>query len=340
MELSKKYFNHRKWHEVPVPDTIFIETVMGCNLRCEMCLVPQLKLLMNRKTTTMMSLETFCRILGEIADKPRKLHLNIMGEPLLNKSISEFVALSKKAGHNVSLTTNGTLMNDVIARKLLIAGIDGVTFSIDGYEAKTYESIRIGANYEKVRSNVEQFSRLRNDLNKNATVQIHCILSDLTKSEITSMHNYWKKSVDIVNIIPLDDWGGRHVLPNRFGLRNWIDRASDNARYPCDLLWTTMSISAEGFVVYCTHDYKFQSNLPNVNEKPLRQIWEDNVSQERRKHVEETIDKDPCLHCDAWKTRQPYFRQFPLVQTVFNLMPPRYSLRAKKHIKSIIRRFT
>ncbi len=170
MELNKKYFNHRKWHCNEIPDSIRIETVIGCNLRCEMCPVPQSKLLMNGRTTTMMSSETFCKILSEIADKPRKLHLNQMGEPLLNKSISEFVALSKKAGHIVSFTTNGSLMNDDIARKLLMAGIDHVTFSIDGYEAQTYENIRIGANYEKIRSNVEQFSRLRDDLNKNTTI--------------------------------------------------------------------------------------------------------------------------------------------------------------------------
>lgn len=141
---------------------------MGCNLRCEMCPVPQSKLLMNGRQTTVMSMTTFCKILDAIADKPRRLHLNQMGEPLLNKSISEFVGISKKAGHIVSLTTNVSLMNNDIARKLLLAGIDHVTFSIDGYEAKTYESIRIGANYEKVRSNVEEFSRKERSERKSA----------------------------------------------------------------------------------------------------------------------------------------------------------------------------
>ena len=75
MELNKKYFNQRKWHSNELPDIIAIESVMGCNLRCEMCPVPQSKLLMNGRTTTTMSLETYSRILDEISDKPRSIGL-------------------------------------------------------------------------------------------------------------------------------------------------------------------------------------------------------------------------------------------------------------------------
>jgi MoaA/NifB/PqqE/SkfB family radical SAM enzyme len=333
MELNKKYFNNRRWDFDELPDLVMIETVIGCNLRCEMCPVPNSKLLMNGRTTTTMKLETFHRILEEIADKPRRLHLNQMGEPLLNKTIFEFVTLAKKSGHIVSLTTNGTLMNEDIARKLLIAGVDHITFSVDGYEARTYESIRIGANYEEVRSNIEQFCRLRKDLNKNTSVQIDCILSDLTRSEIASMQNYWLNKVDCINAINLDDWAGKHILPSKFGVRNWVESASGKSRYPCDLLWTTIAISAEGFVMYCCHDYKLLSNLPNVNEKSLKQIWKDRVSEERKKHCEERIDKDPCVLCDAWKTRQPYFCQPSLVHIVANVILKKIRWIANKYIQ-------
>ena len=92
-----------------------------------------------------MTTDVFRGILDDVSEKPRLLHLNLMGEPLLNQEISEFVVLSKKAGHHVTLTTNGTLMNERISRNLLMAGVDHVTFSIDGIEARTYETIRIGA---------------------------------------------------------------------------------------------------------------------------------------------------------------------------------------------------
>jgi radical SAM protein with 4Fe4S-binding SPASM domain len=270
------------------------------------------------------------KILDEISDKPHRLHLNQMGEPLLNKYIDQFVALGKKSGHIVSFTTNGTLLNEEVARKLLVAGIDHLTFSIDGFEAKTYENIRLGADYEKVRLNVEQFCRLRNELNQKTFIQIDCILSDLTRSEIPSMQNYWQGKVDKVNTISLDNWAGKYTLPGKFGVPNWIARTSDGKRYPCDLLWTTMAISAEGNAMFCCHDYKLESKLPNVNNQPLRQIWSDCISEERRKHVEGVINSSPCLNCDAWKTRQPYFRQPAFGKTIINIVVNKFNWGRKK----------
>jgi radical SAM protein with 4Fe4S-binding SPASM domain len=261
-----------------------------------------------------------------------------MGEPLLNKNICEFVALLKNKGHTVFFVTNGTLMNQYLAKGLLIAGIDQVTFSIDGYNASTYENIRIGANYDKVRQNVEAFCFLKRSLNKPTTVQINCISSDITRSEIPAMQDYWSGKVDCFNPIPLDDWAGKLELPGKFGLRNWVPRRLGHSRYPCDLLWTTMAISAEGYVMYCCHDYKLLSDLPNVNEQPLGMIWKTKVSEERRNHVENRIDREPCMDCDAWKTRSPYLYQIPSsFKNVISLIPVKHKAAIKRVFMSLIR---
>ncbi|MBF0501987.1 MAG: radical SAM protein [Candidatus Riflebacteria bacterium] len=337
MELTQKYFNQRKYAFNDLPDCIYIEAVMGCNLRCEMCPVPNSKMEMSGRNVSVMSMDTFKKVLDEVSDRPRKLHLNQMGEPLLNNNICEFVALAKKKNHRVSFTTNGTLMKPDIAKELLIAGIDQVTFSIDGFEAKTYESIRIGAKYEEVRSNIEEFCRLKKSLNKPTIAQIDCIISELTKNEISLMQEYWKGKVDWVVPIPLDDWAGKHPLPGKFGIRNWISRTSDNIRYPCDLLWTTLAVSAEGKVMYCCHDYKLGSNLPSIHNKSLKRIWEEDVLIERKKHVEGRIDKNPCLNCDAWKTRQPYISEPPItIRDIINAIPEKY----RKALKRIWKRMT
>jgi len=312
-------FNRREWVLRDLPDLIMIESVMGCNLRCGMCPVPQSKTTMNGRAHAVMSPETFRRVLDGISDRPHSIFLNQMGEPLLNKSICEFVALAKAAGHTVAITTNGTLMREDVARGLLSAGIDHVTFSVDGFTAKTYESIRVGADYERVRANIEMFCRLRDDLNKATYIQIDCILSDLTKSEIPLMKSYWKSKVDCFRVIPLDDWSGKLELPKMFGLRNWAAKVSGGGRYPCDLLWTTMAISAEGCVMYCCHDYKLTSGLENVNEMPLKEIWARGLSEERRKHAQGLIDKEPCLHCVAWKTRQPAFSQLHILANLLSV---------------------
>ena len=293
-----------------------IETVMGCNLRCEMCPVPQSKLLMNGRKTTFMSLSTYTNILNEIADEPRNIHLNQMGEPLLNKNICEFVGLAKKDGHSVSLTTNGTLMNEFFALKLLENDIDSVTFSLDGFQASTYEKIRRGAVYDEVRKNIELFCEHKQKLNKKTKICIDCIESDLTRGEIQDMKKYWRNKVDTINILRLDNWAGKYKLPAQFGKRNPSLYNKKTKRYPCNLLWNTIAISAEGNAMYCCHDYCLLSNLPNVNELSLKNIWAEFISVERNKHVENKITSEHCLHCDAWKTRSSPNRLNALVDTL------------------------
>lgn len=320
MDAVQRYFNKRQWQFDELPDLVMVETVLGCNLRCDMCPVPHAKSSMNGRSPAFMSMQTFEAILAGITDKPRALHLNQLGEPLLHKQIVEFVRLAKEQGHRVSLTTNGTLMDEEIARRLLLAGIDQVTFSIDGFHAATYEGIRVGADYQRVRGNAERFCSLKKELGLKTVVQIDCIESELTRNEIPLMQEYWRDKVDRLTVIPLDDWAGKHELPARFGLRNWVSRATGSSRYPCDLLWTTVSVSAEGKVMYCCHDYQLLSGLPGVNEVPLREIWRECLSLERRKHVTGSIDRAPCLQCDAWKTRQSYFKEASLVRTTADLL--------------------
>lgn len=320
MNAVQRYFNKRQWRFAELPDQLIIETVLGCNLRCGMCPVPEWKSLMDGRSPVQMSLETFKALLAGIADKPRNLHLNQLGEPLLNRHLAEFVKLAKEQGHFVSFTTNGTLMDEEAARKLLAASVDHVIFSVDGFHPATYEGIRIGADYERVRGNVERFYNLKRELHPETVVQIDCIVSELTKGEIPLMQEYWQDKVDCFNTIPLDDWAGKHELPRRFGLRNWVSRQTGSGRYPCDLLWTTMSVSAEGRGMYCCHDYRLESNLPNVTEVPLPEIWRSFISKEREKHVKGRIDNAPCSTCEAWKTRPPCFESESRARAVADLL--------------------
>lgn len=57
------------------------------------------------------------------------------GEPLLRKNIFNIVQRCKEAGLSVGLSTNGTLINENIAKKIKMNGIDYVGISIDGKES-------------------------------------------------------------------------------------------------------------------------------------------------------------------------------------------------------------
>lgn len=306
MKFEESQFNKRSAHFNKLPEIIFIETVFGCNLNCEMCPVP--KDIMSRKKT-LMSFFTFTKIIDQISDKKRYLGLTQLGEPLLNKNISDFIRYAKKYGHFTHLTTNATLLDRDISADLLEAGLDSITFSVDGADKKTYEKIRIGATFEETVGNINFFCNLNKKTKRNCKTQVDCIVSDLTEKSKKDITIFWDDIVP-VNFIPLDNWTNQIELPDYFGKKR-VPNDMSMVRYPCRLLWTVLSISAEGKVMYCCHDYYHKSGLPSIHDKPLIDIWNNEIANEREKHAQDRVDTEPCKSCIAWQTMPKYYFSFP-----------------------------
>lgn len=285
-----------------LPPVIFVELAMACNLGCRMCPVPRNTDHMDGRKRSVMAPRTFQRILDAIADAPRTLWLNQLGEPLLNKHLVAFVRSAKAAGHHVGFTTNGTLLDEVKSTALLDAGLDHIVFSVDGATRETFERIRIGAEFEVVEANIRRFSALAAERGGTCRVQVDMIVSDLTEHEISAFMQRWE-GVAIPTLIPLDDWAGQLPLDDAFGKARTPKDA--RARYPCNLLWTSSNISAEGNVIFCCHDYSKRSGLPNVLDRDYAEIWRTEVAAERQRHLDGEYRSPPCADCHAWKTRQP-----------------------------------
>lgn len=321
------FFNKREWNFNTLPNEILIETVMGCNLRCPMCPVPSSRELMNNRKPCHMQPEVYKKIIDQISELPRFISLYQMGEPLLNKHIFDYIIMAKSKGHQVSLTSNGTLLNDMKSKKLIDSKLDKITFSVDGFKPETYEKIRVGAKYERVCKNIEYLYRMKKKKKSRMIIQIDCIDSDLTHKEIPDMIKFWKSRCDIFNIIPLDNWADQLKLPDDMGQKKWDKSVIKSERHPCDLLWNTLAISAEGNVMYCCHDFKLKSNLPSIMNMPLKNIWSELISKERKKHVNQSIDSQPCLTCDAWKSRA---EKSNFSQMIKRFIPLYYQTKLKK----------
>lgn len=64
------------------------------------------------------------------------------GEPLLRKDIFDIASYGTGKGLRMVLATNGTLVTDRIARRMLDSGIKRVSVSIDGMDAASHDSFR------------------------------------------------------------------------------------------------------------------------------------------------------------------------------------------------------
>jgi len=75
------------------------------------------------------------------------------GEPLLRQELFEVIEIIYKSGIKIYLISNGMLLDENIARRLAKFDVN-LMISIDGADKESYEKIRRGASFEKLKESV------------------------------------------------------------------------------------------------------------------------------------------------------------------------------------------
>ncbi len=83
-----------------------------------------------------------------------RLHLQGLGEPLLNPHFSEMVSYAASKGVEVTASSNLMLVDRERALEIVESGLQCLHVSVDGASAPIYESIRKGASFSKLVGNV------------------------------------------------------------------------------------------------------------------------------------------------------------------------------------------
>lgn len=122
----------------PKPSVMYLEMTYCCTCRCGFCERWKVgpKLAKNELTTAQWK---------RFLTQARRLGVKNIGftggEPLLKKDIFQIARFAKKLGFNITLATNGTLVNQKNAKKIA-AIFDSVAISMDGTNAQTHDAIR------------------------------------------------------------------------------------------------------------------------------------------------------------------------------------------------------
>jgi heme b synthase len=82
------------------------------------------------------------KLLDDIAAFSKPVIILTGGEPLLRADIYDIAAYGNKIGLRMALATNGTLVTEEIAGKMIEAGIQRVSISIDGMDAQSHDVFR------------------------------------------------------------------------------------------------------------------------------------------------------------------------------------------------------
>ena len=114
------------------------ELTRSCNLACVHCRASAERGPYSGELSTK---ECF-RIMDEIAPVGKPVLILTGGEPLLRTDIFELARYGSDKGFRVVMATNGTLITEETIRKMKASGIQRISVSLDGPNAKTHDSFR------------------------------------------------------------------------------------------------------------------------------------------------------------------------------------------------------
>ncbi len=120
------------------PGMIAWEVTRSCNLNCVHCRAASSCGPYQGELETAQCL----RLIDDIALSARPVIILTGGEPLLRPDIFEIASYGTKKGLRMVMATNGTMVNDQIAKQMIGSGIQRVSISIDGKNAQSHDAFR------------------------------------------------------------------------------------------------------------------------------------------------------------------------------------------------------
>ena len=144
------------------PIQIDFELNYSCNFTCAMCSWSA-ENKSNKGKNTWLDFNIFKSVVSEGVKKGLKaVRLNHINEPLIRKDIIKFIEFAKQAGVlDIYLSTNGALLTKDISEKLINSGLTRLQISLDAHTSKTFNVIRQGGDFEKIKKNVIDFVELK-----------------------------------------------------------------------------------------------------------------------------------------------------------------------------------
>ena len=281
-----------------MPLRLWVEPTSICNLRCVMCPNKDLK----KEDKGFMDMGLFRKIIDEAAPWVYDVHLLHRGESLLHP---EFFVMARYASENhvrTKLHTNGTLLDEDKSRQMIESGIDQLSFSFDGYDKETYESIRVNGDFDLTVKNIQRFLEIKKELKSKKPYTI-LELINFPDSEINSDAEKQKAFRDNFRGLPLDK-----LVVKEF--HNWAGEVETKHKRktfsPCTFLWNALVIFWDGAVLPCSQDFFGYYILGNVNDSSLTEIWNNDMMVHlRKKHLKRNIEEfDTCRECDrVWREK-------------------------------------
>ena len=257
------------------PQLVDLELASVCNLKCPMCytISPEFRKKVNTK---LMDFELFKKVIDEIGGKVPALRLSLRGEATLHKQFIECIAYAKQSGiKEVSTLTHGGKLTPEFFKKMVDAGIDWVTISIDGV-GETYEKIRGPIKFNEILEIVKNIKKYKDDHGLHRPViKIQGIWPAIQENP-EKYYDTFAPYSDLVAFNPLIDYLSKDddII--------YVDE------FTCPQQYQRLVIGADGLVMKCSNDEENQEVIGDVNLETVHQVWHgEEMNKVRAMHLKE-----------------------------------------------------
>lgn len=300
------------------PWFVSIEPSSVCNLSCPQCPVGEGDISREKK---FLDMEEYKKILAEIAPATALLSLYFQGEPLLHKQFPEFVSLASAKGIFTQTSTNGQLLSPDVCREIVLAGLDRMIVSVDGFDQESYETYRKGGNLEQVEEGIRNLVNIRKEYGrKNPRIVLQFLVFRHNRDQVPEVKrkaknlgadSVWIKSVQIEYPETADQWipdtqdynryertvsAGSNPKGNKAESEKW--KLKGRQRNRCKRLWQTTVICSDGLVVPCCFDKRAIYSAGRTTDNSLAEIWKSKSYRDFRKRVlNDRKSISICMNC-------------------------------------------
>ncbi|NQV04312.1 MAG: radical SAM protein [Candidatus Omnitrophica bacterium] len=293
------------------PIMCVLSFVYVCNAHCQNCPYTNSKIRRDYKDRPFMLENTFKMIADQCGEYGAWIRLSGGGEPMLHPKAMGLIEYAKKAGAKIGLITNGSLFTEKSSQRLLESQIDMIEFSVDAADPTTYRKVRRGLKWSVLLKNVRRIVNLRNKMKSRTKI----IASGVNQIgvDIDKVEKFWSPMVD--------NFQKRKYLT--WGITNPV-RSADPKPYlpldkhiPCPFLFERLNIDSRGRVMVCGFDIAANTNMGNVHEKSIKEIWHgEGFEYFRRMHLSSRGNEIKiCRNCPDWKYRSWKHNYWKLVKS-------------------------
>jgi radical SAM protein with 4Fe4S-binding SPASM domain len=282
-DFREAYHAAEKLELPPFPLQIDFELNSTCQMKCGFCLHGHEKV--QKKFLTF---EQFCRIIDEGAQNGLcSIKLNYINEPLLNRDLPLYVDYARSKGVlNVYFATNGLLLTEQTAQRLIDAKVSKIMVSLDAATPETFLKMRGSKHYNLIVQNIRRFLELRGD--GWPKLRVNFLETPINEHEAEAFISQWEGVADLLAMQK------RLGVPGQDSGDFW-----PGEDFHCSTPFKLCVVDSAGYILPCCAFGGREMPLGHSDEMTIAEAWNsERMNALRDIHRQGRYTDNPiCAHC-------------------------------------------